>query len=269
MFIGINWTSSNTSNLICEIAKNIKVDFCELLIDNFLLYEPEVIKEVLPTHKCAFHIMHSHFLHRDLNDLIEYANRIKKAANILEPIYISDHIGIFEHGKRRFPIMQEVTYDGFFEFFKQKAYIWSELLEYRIYYENYPSFEPQPLRQVEFLSQVQNELKTHANILFDFSNAIIAEKNGCEKAVEWKEVALKTKHFHVGGYEKPNNLNYYLDSHNQAISDTSLKLLAEFENILCNVDSTLTIERDSNLKIKDWQEDIKMVRGLNNVLCSY
>ena len=144
--------------------------------------------------------------------------------------------------------------------------MWSNVLEDIVYYENYSSFESQALGQLEFFSYIQNELKGHANILFDLSNAIIAEKNGADKAIHWKEITLNTNHFHVGGYEKAGNLNYYLDSHNKSISPETLKLINHFYHILQNENSTLTIERDSNLSAKDWQEDIKMIRGLNDVL---
>jgi uncharacterized protein (UPF0276 family) len=246
-----------------EIAKVTHIDFCELLIDNFLLYDPEIIKESLPTAKCAFHIMHSHFLHRDLSDLLDYGKRIRKAANILKPIYISDHIGIFDLNNRRFPTMQEVSYSKSFDVFKERACFWSDLLEQVIYYENFPSFKMQDFRQVDFFLKIKDALQDQANILFDFSNAIISEKNGCESAREWTKLARGTNHFHVGGYEKASNIEYYLDSHNQSISHDSYRFMADL-NVLNKKDCTLTVERDSNLDVSSWIKDIDTIRGLIN-----
>jgi len=227
-------------------------------------YEPELIKETLPTPACSFHIMHSHFLNRDLNKLVEYANLIKKAATILQPIYISDHIGIFDYNNRPLPFMQEISYSGYFKIFKKKASVWSEMLENIIYYENFPSYEIQPFSQLEFYSLIQCELSKHANILFDLSNAMIAEKNGCESALDWKSIASKTSHFHVGGYEKANNSRYYIDSHNKQISLETKNFMVEMMPILNRPECTLVVERDSNLNNTQWQEDIDTMREMVN-----
>src|SRR5690242_18268593 len=69
MLIGVNWTSPHNYPIISQLTETGDVDFCEILIDNFLIYEPEKIKESLPIPLCSFHIMNSHFLQRDLKGL--------------------------------------------------------------------------------------------------------------------------------------------------------------------------------------------------------
>jgi hypothetical protein len=262
MLIGINWTSPYNFKLISELAATGLVDFCEILIDNFFNYEPEQIKEALPLQFCAFHIMNSHFLERSTNEMEIYAAQIKRMAKVLNPLYVSDHIGKFSLDGRLFPFMNEINYENFFEKFKKDAISWSSMLEVPVYYENFPSLCPQKERQTDFYLNMQNKLSSHANILFDFSNAIIAEKNGCEAAYEWIEIAKKTSHFHVGGYEQGGRTKYYVDSHNKPLSVDTINFIKKFKPYVLNESATIVVERDFNLNFDEWYNDIEAIKAL-------
>ncbi|TGW14583.1 DUF692 family protein [bacterium NHP-B] len=258
MRVGVNWTSPHNADLIKRLVDTGEVDFCELLIDNFLIYEPEVLLEALPTKACAFHIMNSHFLHRELGELKDYAKRIRVFAKVLNPIYVSDHVGVFAHNGKQLPFMMEVVYDNFSSVFSQKVKQWAELLECTVFYENFPSYEIQRPTQVEFFRRIQGDLSPCLNILFDVSNAILAEKNGCEALLLWHDIAEKTPHLHLGSYRKAGKTSYYLDSHDRAVPQEGLIFLQTIDLS----QKTIVVERDYNLNFEAWSQDIGRVRHL-------
>lgn len=262
MKIGINWTSPHNSEIIKNLCETGTVDFCEILIDNFLLYPAEQIQEYLPTKESSFHIMNSNFIFAEIEHLKSIGQKIRNSIQTLIPIYVSDHIGLFQYNDKFFPFMQEVNYNELFSHFKERLRIWSDILESKIYLENFCAFELQyPIKQVDFYKRFQDELGDQANVLFDFSNALVAQKNGCETVEEWEPVIQKTEHFHVGGFEKAGTTPYYLDSHNQCLTQETLDLIKQKRSLFQNT-STLVIERDFNLIFEEWFSDIKMVRKI-------
>lgn len=261
MRLGFNFTSSNTYDLTNEFIKENKIQFVELLIDNFLHLRPEVVKKDLNGIPVAFHIMKSEYLEKDLQELKNYGDLIRPFIQELKPIYVSDHLARFNiHGKR-LPITAEVNYDESVDETVEKLIRWQEVLKTKIILENFPSRRrASQASQATFMNKVIQE--SDAGLLFDLSNAIVAEKNGAGDSSEWKGLIKKCKNFHIAGFrqsglEKKND--WFVDSHDCEIDQLSLKLM-EFINKNEN-ETTIVVERDANIDANSISKDIRNVRS--------
>ena len=141
----------------------------------------------------------------------------------------------------------------------EKVYSWQKLLGCNLYLENYPSIIKQNYHQADFYSNLFKEIK--ANLLFDISNADIAEKNTGQAKEKWFNLTQNTNHFHIGGYERSvSEPNIFIDTHNNSISHSSLEFAKTIINSRKNI--TISIERDNNFNRKECIQDVLQVRKL-------
>ncbi|AZS79844.1 DUF692 family protein [Achromobacter spanius] len=259
MKIGINWTSTRDLASVREIINKGAIDFVEIMIDNFLSCNAASIKSVLGGTACAFHIMNSRFLHQDSEVLMEIACKINELSSALNPIYTSDHLGKFLHRGHYFPQMLEVNYATDLAFCSEKLSHWQAILGSTLFIENYPSIIAQPYKQADFFEQLKRS--TSCNLLFDISNATIAEINIGEDALAWRILSTDTKHFHIAGFAKTSFLpHFFVDTHDCNIDPRSIRLA---EKILNNREEiTVCVERDSNFEVENWMNEISRVRNL-------
>lgn len=261
--IGINWSSCHDSKIIRKIIDSESIDFCEILIDNFFHLDLYEIKSFLSGKKVTFHIMNSRYLEKEIKDLAIYADKIKKAADILNPLYISDHLGRFSHNNRLFPKMLEINYGVNKEIICDKLLAWKNLLGSIVYIENNASFFSSCVKPSEFFDYLLSE--TGCGLLFDFSNAIVSEKNKVAEKEDWINMAINTSHFHVGSYRKSSYYDAYLDTHDGLVCNDTLLFMEDVFVQSKNLnESTFVIERDANLDITQWKKDIEKVRSLIN-----
>lgn len=262
MKIGINWASSSNYKVIQHLRELGCADFIEIAVDNFLHFNPADIKALFPKCDFSFHILNSRFLERDEISLKLYAKKILNFIEVLNPFYVSDHIGIYSAHGRQFPAAIEIDYEHNFDLVVSKIKLWPQLLGAKIYFENFPALQGNTLNAAAFFQKLLKE--TGCGILFDFSNAIVADKNKAEDKGNWANLAVTTPHFHVGGYRTLNSTaikDMYVDTHDVPLSEESLIFLAEFFQAQgFPKNTTLVIERDHNLNLRDWEQDIKSVR---------
>jgi len=259
MKVGINWTGTRDLPAVRQMIARGEVDFVEIMIDNFLSCSAGSLASVLAGTPCAFHIMNSRFLHQDEDVLTQIAEKINYFRGALSPIYISDHLGKFFYDGQYFPQMVEVDYSRDLDNCSEKLARWQRTLGADIFIENYPSIIPQSHKQAEFFKQLIE--RSSCNVLFDISNATIAEMNVGESIVAWKPITTNTSHFHLGGYAETTLIPHFLvDTHDCNIDPDSIQrakaILADRTEI------TICVERDSNFDVENWVCEIERVRNL-------
>lgn len=261
--VGINWTGVRDLKTLESMVSQNHIDFIEILIDNFLNCEVSSILDVIQDTPCAFHIMNSRFLDNDINNLISMSKSISSLRKELNPIYISDHLGKFYYQKFTLPQMLEVDYLLDSGKILDRLNIWQELLDCKLFLENYPSIFSQTIGQADFFQELIN--KTNCGLLFDISNAIVSESNTGYAISNWDSLAKNTNHFHIAGYAPCGIEDVFLvDTHDCQISDMGFKYTEYFLKNRREDTITISVERDSNFNDIDWISDIKNVRKAIN-----
>ena len=255
--VGINWTGVRDLKIVESMISKGCVDFVEILIDNFLSCDVHTILDVLKDKPCAFHIMNSRFLDSDTKILKSMSKSIKRLAQDLNPIYISDHLGKFYYQGFCLPQMLEIDYASDKNKVIEKLYIWQNLLDSQVLLENYPSVFSQKIDQADFFSEIIDI--TDCGLLFDISNAIVAKSNTGYDVSNWLDLVCKTKNFHIAGYAPCGISHEFLvDTHDCAVTDDGLKwanyLLSKRDNM------PISVERDANFDEMEWISDVLKIR---------
>tara|TARA_B100001248_G_scaffold262454_1_gene258533 strand:- start:24 stop:479 length:456 start_codon:yes stop_codon:yes gene_type:complete len=148
MYKGINFTTPDNYAAVKHLVVNKNVDFIELMVDNFLHLDPnQFLDEFGSDTPYSFHIMSSMPFDQELSDLKTLGAKIRKFVEILKPIYVSDHLAHFKTNGKFLPKTIEVDYTKKEEYI-QKIALWSDILESKIYFENFPSLGPQGLGEL-------------------------------------------------------------------------------------------------------------------------
>lgn len=257
--MGINMTTAEQIELVKRFRHDGDINYVELLIDNFFDYEPESIAEALEGFPVALHIMFSRFLEREPQELKKIAQHLRSIINMLNPIYVSDHIARFSEQGVDLIRLAEFDYQQV-AFASEKIQQWQDLLDCRLYLENYPSYHDTGIRQIDFLQHIM--LNTQCGILFDFSNAVIASHNVGFELNQWLPILQSAQHCHAGGFspsrERPELL---IDSHDKPLDRKTYGWLAALQqqDQLASV-QTLTVEFDHAIDEQAWQADIRDAR---------
>ena len=137
MQIGFNFTTNGTLDMVQRMIQERQIDYCELLIDNFLHVPP---KELIDAFECpvGFHIMRSQHLERDRETLEKLAKRIRFLIEAINPVYVSDHLLRFTNDGRNFHFLGEIDYKKY-DAIRVRVEQWQEMLGTHLYLENYPS----------------------------------------------------------------------------------------------------------------------------------
>jgi len=256
MRLGVNWSGQRELPVLREVLSGSDVDFVELLVDNFLHTDLGSIQRVLEGRDCAFHIMNSQFLHKDIQALKVIAKLLARLSNTLKPIYISDHLGLFYLHGQALPQMLEVDYLEHKDLIFNQVDIWQSMLGCKLLLENYPSTIPQKRSQVGFYKALMN--RVGCGLLFDVSNAVIAEKNVGEAKENWFSILGAVHNYHIAGFEECVNSSFLVDTHDRCIDPVTLDFLAKISNI--NEVETISVERDGNFIATEWSADIHRTR---------
>lgn len=261
MKLGVNLTRYDQIEFFNQFYIEGKIDFVEILLDNFINFDPAYIASKLEKFPVSFHIMNSRYLERSLEELQYTANRITEFSKVFNPIYISDHLFINTINNIYYPMQIECNYHNDILFLHKKINEWSTLLDSPIYIENFPSVFEMGIYQIPFFEEIIKD--ESINILFDFSNAIIATLNNNIDFEVWERLILSTSHFHLSGYRKTKGIEkIILDTHDTRISNLSKSYIEKFKEHLKIDGSTLVLEYDNRISYTDWINDINKLRNV-------
>src|SRR5262245_33548996 len=246
MQIGFNFISGSTLPLYRQLISEGRIDFVEILIDNFLQVSPTKLPT---TFDCpvGLHIMYSKFLENDLDFLEDLAGRLRTYIDALKPLYVSDHLVRFSHQGRNLFHFAEIDYLSDYDAVRERVEWWQRRLGQRLYLENYPSIMDGGRDAPAFFERLANE--TGAGVLFDVSNAVITQLNNGLSFDAWHDIISATPHFHVAGYHtsfiEPHII---VDTHDRELSLETVKCLESCRQYIEKPGATVTYERDLNIE---------------------
>jgi hypothetical protein len=259
MQIGFNFTLNGTLDMVRRMLRERQIDYCELLIDNFLNVP---VKELADAFECpvGFHIMLSKFLENDRETLEKLAKQIRIFIDALQPAYVSDHLLRFAPNGRNLFYLGEIDYAQY-DPVRNRVEQWQDMLGVQLHLENYPSIMDGGWEQPEFFRRLCRE--TGAGILFDASNAVVARHNCGAPLDAWNDVISSTRHFHVAGYG-PSFLDprVIVDSHDREMAPDTLEFLRSMRAAFDKPGSTITYERDFEIEYDSIAIDLERLREI-------
>jgi methanobactin biosynthesis cassette protein MbnB len=260
MLIGVNFTLGGTHEMVQRMIHEGHLDYCELLIDNFLQVPPD---DLARHFQCpvGFHVMFSKYLESDLDFLENLAKRLRVLIDAMHPLYVSDHMAHFTHRGRRLFHLGEIDYATDYDRIRRKVDMWQKLIGQKIYIENYPSIMDGGWEAPAFFERLMQD--TGAGVLFDASNAVCAFRN-CGAPLElWDNVVASTPHFHVAGYN-PTIIepHFTVDSHDCDLAQDTLAFLRRRRSLFDKPGATITYERDHNIDYDAIVAEARRLRGI-------
>ena len=260
MLIGSNVTGTeNFTNGYCNILDD--VDFCEILIDSFFHYPLDNILEISQGKPIAFHVMRSRFIECERDELDNSLEKLRILIDQINPVYVSDHMAVFRWKDWDLPLLAEFDYHYTEQVIERIDY-YQDKIDRRLFIENFPSRVNVGRPQADFFSEIVD--KTGAGILFDCSNAIVAELNGIQKASDWLPLLEPKMHMHIAGYGvSPDSDDLILDTHDRSISDKSIEFLKKVRDTIEWSGSTIVVERDDNVISDEILSDIGKIKSLD------
>ncbi len=260
MQIGFNFTLSDTHDMVRRLIAERHVDYCELLIDNFLCVPPAEIRKHFDC-PFGFHIMFSEFIDMDLEELADMGKRLRVYIDELNPLYVSDHGACFTHRGRQLFHLGELDYQADYERVRDRVEIWQRMLGRQLLIENYPSMLEGGHDAPRFFERLMKE--TGAGVLFDASNAVCAKHN-CGAALDaWDQVIAANRHYHVAGYSRASTPPHVVhDSHSEELAADTIDFLTRRRAIFDKPGATMTYERDGNIEFDDIVVDLARLREI-------
>lgn len=259
MKLGFNVTSVKDIAIAKSLLEAGDIDFVELLIDGFIYVDPKEIQRQFVGVPVAFHIIDSNFLQNSEKNLQYLGGQIKRLADVLDPLMMSDHLLQFRHGEIELPMFQELDYanESFEEVFAKIAR-WERILGTHISLENVASVDARGERQADYFRRQLAE--TNSGVLLDFSNLDITLKNTQACLTDWSHIINSCHYFHVGGYQKDTHTqSLYLDTHDSAVAEDSVSLIQQSLFRRGEQDIYLVYERDFNYDTSDIHRDIRQL----------
>lgn len=266
MKIGFNITDPESYRVARLLAAQGAIDFAEILIDNFTHLNPSLMAEQLHGLDISFHIMKSEFIHKDAAELQDYAEIVKEFSSALKPLYISDHLARFNIHTKVLPITAEINYDTEYSQVSRSVQQWQEMLQTKVLLENFPSRTGGvSSAQTAFFEKLISD--TGCGLLFDLSNAVVAELNGGASLNQWLNLKHSCQHFHVAGYRTMGQTiseQWIIDSHDTGISHETAAFTKDFFQDFSG--KSIVIERDANLDVEGIARDIQLIRQSVGIL---
>ena len=242
--VGINWLTPYTLPIVQRLIEEGIADFCEVMVDNAIHLPASKIREALPDVPIALHIVSSGFLTKSSKELQDVAQYLRPWIAELNPIYVSDHL-------------PQLNYQSDLANTCKRMHEWQDLLGVKLLLENFPSLNAAGTGQAEFYSHLMRE--TGCELLFDFSNAYIAELNGAAAFTAWQPLIDQTTHFHAAGFRIDPETGLAIDTHDVPIADEVVTIIQQqFINEL--KDRTIVMEFDAKLNYELVSEQISKVR---------
>ena len=221
----------------------LKLPFVEILWDNYCHLEPQLILEYLSpfSDRIAFHIMWSKFLELEQEELLQFLQRLKYHIQVINPLYISDHLCQFKINNTHLFTSVELLYNNL-DLVTERVKQYQDIIESQLLLENTASTSYQGKKQIEFFQKLRE--RTNCGIFFDISNARVAEKNGITKFCNWLDILTGDDQIycHVGGYSYNLDDDLIYDSHD---SNLTKETLADLTTVIqCLNIKTICYERE-------------------------
>ena len=254
-----------------------EVDFFELLTDNHLAdggYARQQAYAVRRDYPVTLHCVGMSLGGTDAIDF-GYLNKIRKLADELEPVYISDHLcwTSFErqhaHDLLPLPYTEEAVHHVSGRIQEIQDYLGTALVVENV--SSYLSFECSILQEWEFLTAVSET--SGCKILLDLNNIYVSQYNNQVDARAYIDniPLASVAEIHLAGYEDKGA--YLLDAHNHTVSapvwelyeevvrrDSSIPTVIEWDNDLPAF-STLLKEADKARKYKQAVSSYRAAKG--------
>lgn len=240
MKVGINWIAPANLPIIQRLIAAGLVDFCEIMLDNFIHLPATDLKHALPDLPLSVHIVSSNFLHKTPAQLVALASHLRPWIEALAPLYISDHIPDFT--------AKEIP---------EKISQWQSLLGMRLYLENNASIDRLEHQQVTFFEKWLAQ--TGAGLLFDISNAHIAACHQITPMAAWQPLLNNVKHFHVAGFSIDETLQVCLDTHDRPLADSVINWMKTHTP---PEDATIVVEFAANMNEEMCHQALTRVRSV-------
>lgn len=226
--IGVGLRSPHVKEIL---ATKPNVDFFELLADNHLAdggYARRQAYAIRRDYPITLHCVGMSLGGTDPIDFT-YLSKIKKLADELEPLCISDHLcwTSFEkqhaHDLLPLPYTEEAVNHVGHRIKKIQDYLGATLVVENV--SSYLNFECSTLHEWEFLTAVAET--SNSKILLDLNNVYVSQHNNQIDAQEYiKNIPLHlVAEIHLAGYEHKGI--YLLDAHNREVSAPVWKLYQE------------------------------------------
>lgn len=102
---------------------------------------------------------------------------------------------------------------------------------------------------------------TSCGLLFDVSNAVVAEINTGAPVSEWSTMLEDVRHFHAAGYRmSETSPSLAIDSHDSPLNEHTCGLIAKAIGAW-SPGTTLVVERDAHIEVAAWRTDIHAARS--------
>ncbi|MDL5594222.1 methanobactin biosynthesis cassette protein MbnB [Metapseudomonas otitidis] len=260
MRLGFNFTLGETTPLVRRLLAEGRIDYVELLIDNFLTLDADTLAGAFDA-PMGFHIMFSRFIEADAASLDDMAQRLRTLIDRVKPLYVSDHVARFSHEGRQLYHLAEIDYQADYARVRDAVDAWQQRLGCQLLLENYPSILEGGHDAPAFFERLCRE--TGAGVLFDISNAVCAHLNCGVPLEAWLPVIDASRHFHVAGYNlsilQPHLV---LDTHDRPLSDETLAFIETWRERFDSPGATLTYERDDAFVQREIDNDLATLRTL-------
>lgn len=241
MRVGLNWVSPHSLPVLQTLIAEGEVNFCEVMLDNVVHLCPKKVRAALASVPVSFHLVSSRFLEKERAELTFMAEHIKPWIDEFEPLYFSDHLLFFTADGKYLSTPLEPDYAIHFDLICQKVRQWQLMLGVPLLLENNASTTIEGRAQATWVERVLRETNTH--LLFDISNAHLAELNQIASIDAWLPLLQRTQHFHVAGYRFDEQAGLWQDTHDTAIATEVYAWMQRF--ISMQSDTTIVLEFDS------------------------
>jgi uncharacterized protein (UPF0276 family) len=237
---------------------NYKLPFVEILWDNYCHLAPEKLAAYLSkfSDRIALHIMWSKFLDCDQQEFEEFLNLLDYHVQLIQPLYVSDHLCTFSlQGVHLFQPL-EITYSNI-DFVCQRVEHYQQRIGTQLLLENYPSQKNSGQRQIDFFYTLMQQ--TSCGVLFDISNARVGENNQITALSAWLDLlaSVDDLHCHVGSYSYDTKDNLYYDSHDQNLAEPTI---TDIHNVVSRLSvKTLCYEREYNRTSAEMATDLNLI----------
>lgn len=238
-----------------------ELPFVEILWDNYAHLDPRDLAAMLAcfSGRISLHVMWSRFLERSDDEFEARMAHLRRHVEVLRPIRISDHLCRFRSGGLNLITPVETSYaEAELDRVCRRVDRYRNLVGAPFLIENYASEDPGGRGQLEFVARIVE--RTGCGVLFDVSNAVVAQLNGVAALSEWLDfLDGRTIHCHVGSYEYSPGADRYLDTHGAdqtAEVEAALRAVAARAHV-----ASVCYEREYGRSTESMVADLRRIHG--------
>ena len=252
--IGVGLRAPHVNEIL---TKQPKLDWLELLADNHIsdggLARQQAV-EISRHYPVTMHCVGMSIGSTDpLN--FSYLDKIKSLADEIKPKIISDHLcwtSLYQHYSHDLlplPYTQEALNHLTERIIHIQDYLGQQIAIENI--SSYLTYKHSSIDEIEFINQLADA--ADCLIVFDINNLYVNQKNNQQNSIQYIEkINLnRVAEIHLAGFEDEGS--YYLDSHNNRVSDEVWNLYQRF------------LARSTNIPaLIEWDHDIPQFNVLYN-----